>query len=235
MFDLNQAIDNWKQQFRCHEACNKSDIDELESHLWDEIDILMTRGLSAGEAFHIASVRLGNPDRISCEYSKINIGAIWIRRLFWMVIGAVGWFMIRNMAGIFSAAGMVAAYGAGLNIRSLGYIKIVLDFALTAGVLSLLYFTFIKGRTGSVLTGIQKLITRPSGHLVIGLVLVLLMLLLYIGNLILMPLMQARTFGAPDYGRIMLIQNYYQLVASMLFPFLLAIGLVLKLRKSQHA
>ncbi len=46
MFDLNEQITKWRTTLAESEKCSKPDIDELETHLREEIEHLTPAGLS---------------------------------------------------------------------------------------------------------------------------------------------------------------------------------------------
>lgn len=77
MFNMEDSIRAWSDQLRVRGSLKESDILELESHLRDEIEDLMTAGLSEDEAFLISVKRLGNVGAISREYSKVNPDDLW--------------------------------------------------------------------------------------------------------------------------------------------------------------
>ncbi|HXT11196.1 MAG TPA: permease prefix domain 1-containing protein [Candidatus Angelobacter sp.] len=58
-FDLNRAIQTWRDNLANSPAFRRENLNELESHLRDSIAALQTRGLSAEEGFLIATRRLG--------------------------------------------------------------------------------------------------------------------------------------------------------------------------------
>lgn len=77
MFDLEIQINSWRDHLRARGNFTEIDLSELESHLRDEIDDLISSGLSADEAFLISVKRLGNADAISNEYAKVNTDNLW--------------------------------------------------------------------------------------------------------------------------------------------------------------
>ncbi len=77
MFDLELNILSWSDHLRASGNFNETDILELENHLRDEIDDLIKTGLTLDEAFLISVKRLGNVNKISQEYSKINSENLW--------------------------------------------------------------------------------------------------------------------------------------------------------------
>ncbi|KZL90305.1 permease prefix domain 1-containing protein [Clostridium magnum] len=72
MFRLKDSIEIWKQKLSNSNSFTNSDIEELESHLLDEIEILKEKELTEEEAFYVASSRLGSVELLSSEFTKIN-------------------------------------------------------------------------------------------------------------------------------------------------------------------
>ena len=77
MFDLEENIRAWSDRLRGRGKMKEEDVQELESHLRDEIDDLTGAGLAPDEAFIISVKRLGNVNAISGEYSKLGMAAFW--------------------------------------------------------------------------------------------------------------------------------------------------------------
>ena len=84
MFDLNESITGWRTRLANDENYAAADLDELESHLREEVDRLRESGLSGEEAFWVASRRLGNAESLSAEFAKVNGGRVWANRLLWL-------------------------------------------------------------------------------------------------------------------------------------------------------
>jgi len=72
MFDLDDAIREWRKAFRKNEAFEDGYIEELESHLRDKVEHLKSRGLSEEKAFAEAVGKIGERDLIGEEYFKTN-------------------------------------------------------------------------------------------------------------------------------------------------------------------
>lgn len=71
MFDLERAIAEWRQRMLSAGA-EVAVLDELASHLREDVANLMSRGLLEQEAFEIASSRLGTPKLLVKEFGKIE-------------------------------------------------------------------------------------------------------------------------------------------------------------------
>ena len=72
MFDLEQQIASWREQFVLA-LPNRSDVlDELESHLRDETDRLIRAGQSPEQAWQIATAKLGDAKTMAEEFAKTS-------------------------------------------------------------------------------------------------------------------------------------------------------------------
>lgn len=70
MFNLENAIQNWKRQLRSNPAFEDGDIAELESHLRDEIDRRQEEGFTDEQAFEQATENIGTPQLLGHELYK---------------------------------------------------------------------------------------------------------------------------------------------------------------------
>ena len=102
MLDLNEQINKWRGNLAQSQTLDSSDIDELESHLREEIENLIDLKLSDEEAFLIATHRLGSTESLAEEYEKINRGVKFRHRLFWIATGVLGYFLVTYLADAFS-------------------------------------------------------------------------------------------------------------------------------------
>ena len=98
-FDLNQALQHWRDSLAQSPAFRSENLNELESHLRDSIAMLQTKGLSEREAFLIASQRIGAGRHLAEEFEKVNRNEIWLGRLLWMLIGVQAWSLVSGIAG----------------------------------------------------------------------------------------------------------------------------------------
>jgi len=82
MFNLDQAISEWRRQMLATGVKAFDILDELESHLRENIDEQILAGSNPQQAFEIAVRRIGNPDALRVEFAKVG-GGRWafLRRL----------------------------------------------------------------------------------------------------------------------------------------------------------
>jgi putative ABC transport system permease protein len=73
MFNLEKEIRDWLRALRKSENLEDSDIAELESHLRDEIDHQIERGLSEEAAFRVALEKSAPADILRQEYEKAKL------------------------------------------------------------------------------------------------------------------------------------------------------------------
>lgn len=102
MFRLKDSIEIWKQKLSSSNSFTNSDIEELESHLLDEIDILKEKELTEEEAFYVASNRLGSVELLSSEFTKINTKSIYLKRVVWLLGGYILISFIQQLISTFS-------------------------------------------------------------------------------------------------------------------------------------
>ena len=87
-FDLNGAIQAWRDQLKGSPALKTENIDELEGHLRDSTSRLCASGLSEKEAFLIARQRLGGFEELEQEYGKVHREPTRNPQVSWMWLGA---------------------------------------------------------------------------------------------------------------------------------------------------
>jgi hypothetical protein len=96
-FDLNAAIENWRNELAAQPNLATDDRRELETHLRDAIAGFQQRGLNDEESFWLARKRVGQPPQIAEEFTKANPAVVWRERIFW---AAVILLAIRLWSGI---------------------------------------------------------------------------------------------------------------------------------------
>src|SRR6266704_3257419 len=72
MFDLEKAIADWRQQMMAAGVSNGEALNELESHLRDDIEQEMRAGLSSQQAFELAAQKMGEAHQLKGEFAKVN-------------------------------------------------------------------------------------------------------------------------------------------------------------------
>jgi len=85
-FDLNAAVENWRNELAAQPNLASDDRRELETHLRDAITGFQQRGLNDEESFWLARKRVGQPQQLGEEFVKANQNTIWRERVFWMLV-----------------------------------------------------------------------------------------------------------------------------------------------------
>ncbi len=102
MFELNKNFELYASELRASQSMDERTVQELLSHIRDEMDDLVKKGLSEGEAFWIARSRLGDTGAIHAEFSKVNRALLWCKRLFWLLLGYFIFSMIPSIVSLLS-------------------------------------------------------------------------------------------------------------------------------------
>lgn len=233
MFDLSNEIKKWRSNLAQSESLGKSDIDELESHLREEIDHLTASKLSEQEAFLVATHRLGDIDNLSEEFAKVNTSILWRKRLFWAGAGLLSYILATYIARCASAGFVLLARYAGVRHYSLGVVGIVSQILFFLAVIFALYeIARRKKRQGGLLC---KDAGNPRGKFILfaG---VFIIIASGLAARILYPLTMFRVFGASEFAEIALFRAYVGLVWQISMPLILLAVVVLlrpsKLRKA---
>ena len=87
MFNLESAILEWRKQMLAAGIKSPVPLEELESHLREEIERQMKLGLKAKDAFEIAARQVGEAGGIKAEFGKIDADHL-SRPLAWMAWGS---------------------------------------------------------------------------------------------------------------------------------------------------
>jgi hypothetical protein len=73
MFELKIAIANWRRKMTAAGIKSRDVLDELESHLREDVDQQMRSGVTAERAFREAVRRVGAGDQLKQEFGKISV------------------------------------------------------------------------------------------------------------------------------------------------------------------
>jgi len=138
-FDLNRAIQQWRANLAQSPAFRGENLNELESHLDDSIATWQSCGLSAEEAFMVATNRIGKGGALESEFGKVNGTAVWLDRFFWMLIGLQVWGFISGISGVLVRNALFFGLnGAGYDFKAHGN-------TLTVTLLTLVYLAGFAG------------------------------------------------------------------------------------------
>ncbi len=99
-YDLNAAIENWRQELAKQASLTPEIRRELETHLRDAIAGFQQRGLNDEESFWLASRRVGQPPQLSEEFAKADPAKVWRQRIVWFLSAL---FVINLWRSFFNA------------------------------------------------------------------------------------------------------------------------------------
>ena len=114
MFDPQTAIAAWRARLTATGSFVESDLDELESHLRDEIEALEEGGLTSEAAFGAAQERLGDASALAAEFARANPAVAWRSQFFWTAVGCFTTIVAAPLLWIVSHA--VLVLGLGLHL-----------------------------------------------------------------------------------------------------------------------
>ena len=81
MFDLQQSLTDWRRQMLAAGIKTPAPLEELESHLHEEIGRLVESGLDEQSAFHTAVQKIGPAPALQNEFEKVEVEKARARRL----------------------------------------------------------------------------------------------------------------------------------------------------------
>ena len=236
-FDLNRAIQSWRESLGQSPAFQHENLNELESHLRDSVATLQTRGLDVEESFAIAVKRIGKGGVLEAEFGKVNGAAVWLDRLFWMLIGYQVWAFVSGIIGFITQDALFFGLnGAGYDFKAHGRIFPATAFTLVslagfAGSLALCgWLLFRKGQRLGLWLGRLKLHRRVTLAITFS-VLYLLSLsipLIRGGTLVLL----SGTVGREQIGEIYTSLSYAAMITNLVTPVVF-IGLTLFLARKR--
>jgi hypothetical protein len=146
-FDLNAAVENWRNELAAQPNLASDDRRELETHLRDAIAGFQQRGLNDEESFWLARRRVGQPQQLVEEFVKANPNAIWRERVFWMANALLFVNLWSGFIGAFSLK-----YARNNLNHAVSPLKEKLPdwilFYLPHWLLNMSTFTFLSGLSG---------------------------------------------------------------------------------------
>jgi hypothetical protein len=93
MFDIEQAITDWRRQMLAAGIKTPVPLEELESHLRNEIERQIKSGINAQRAFGEAARQIGPPKALKCEFQKANALTVERKRTIAIAAGVLTVFV----------------------------------------------------------------------------------------------------------------------------------------------
>ena len=228
MFDLNERINHWRASLAQSQSLGKTDIDELESHLREEVDSLKESTLSDEETFLLATRRLGSPASLSSEYAKIHRGIVFRQKASWIITGVLIYMMAIYIARVVSEDCVRFAINSGMSsytsLGLLGFIAQILALLITV------FLGYFACRLALRIPGFKRNINQLSKSVsFLTILFVFLATVFCYGVALHIPVPAFRNMNVHKHATEAL--TYTQLLWSVLLPAILVLALII-LRKS---
>jgi len=169
MFNLDQAISEWRQKMAAGGIKTSVVLDELESHLREDAERLAKSGvLSAEEAFRVAESRIGQSELLRAEFAKIDP----LREARWVRMIGIGCGVFAVLTMLWFAPWMLFAHELTASERVLGWTPVALTlFSVVSWRFSYRFLPVIRSRRARVIAGFVCGLVSLGGIYIFGLAL----------------------------------------------------------------
>src|SRR5579863_2642063 len=96
-FDLNTAVESWRNELAAQPHLTPDNRRELEKHLLDAMAEMRGRGLNEEESFWLAKRRIGQPEKVAEEFHKVDVVNLWRERIFWVWLAFFLWTIFNGV------------------------------------------------------------------------------------------------------------------------------------------
>src|SRR5580765_7357930 len=91
MFNLDHAIVDWRRQMAAEGIRTPAVLDELESHLREDIERRMRSGVAGKQALQAAIQQIGRPAMLKAEFERVENGERrYMKRALIITAGIIG-------------------------------------------------------------------------------------------------------------------------------------------------
>jgi len=222
MFSLNKKIIKWREVLLEKQTCKTSDLDELESHLRDEIDQLKLHGLSEQEAFLVGTHRLGDTETLANEFAKVNESLLLRKKLFY-----AGCVLFAYISASYAAEALSKIFLLLITLLGYrGYIAGIVDPVSRIAIFILIIFLCYKVASKKDPGGerFSKVADNLKGKLIL-LSLAFILMLALIATRTFVTALIVRTLGAQEYGQMVmpmsLLDNFGWVIGPVLLMMIL--------------
>lgn len=137
MPEMEQRIAQWRRDLAETTGCNNEVLDELESHLREEIQQLVRTGHTEEQALALAALRLGQPSALAREFAKVAAPANWLPvRVVRFVAVVLAILIVGYLLACCQLPGVGLLLAAHAGTLTLGY-----TLSLLVGSLAICYVT----------------------------------------------------------------------------------------------
>lgn len=122
---MSEQLDNWRNELYASGNFNREELNELESHLIDEMDHVKVSSLTEKEKMLVAEHRLGSVNVLNKAYSKKS----WISQthLSWSLQMLMAYFIFREVV-------MLMTYTAADMIDTIGITSSIFKYSTSIGL-----------------------------------------------------------------------------------------------------
>jgi len=237
-FNLNTAIQRWREHLSQSPHFRPENLEELETHLHDAVAALRDKALSEEEAFLVATRRIGGAPALEPEFAKVNGREVWMNRLLWMLVGAQLWPFFYSFTSVVADTAVIGGLlGFGYDFKSSRgnpYVPLVPVVLLTAvNVLALgaclAVCQWVLRKKGSIFAHtVASLLRRPLFvPILAGMILSILPLCFRFGS----HLLLVKWVPLPSWGGIYSSQSFASTVFGLAMAIALAVLTVLLARR----
>jgi hypothetical protein len=234
MFDLNEQIEEWRTSLLEKQTLGKSDIDELETHLREEIEQLTVAKLSEEESFCVAAHRLGDTSALAGEFEKVNTSTIYRTRFFWCGVGILAWLFAINIGNAASGICLFVAAANDLRGYELNIVGALSQMTFCLGTLFVLYQIIKRDVRNSHADIFSRMVDRPWGKLRLF-AFVLVITVIIFGAKTLDTVGTARFLSIDHFSKVAMFRYIMLLVLIIATPLALLAGLfIVRLKKASQ-
>jgi len=105
MFDLEQAIADWRRRMNAAGITGSDDLDELECHLRETIAPETRNGADLRKAFEIATAKIGRAEALKTEFRKSKRQTEWMYMKQNIFLATAAFSMLLGIHAILPALG----------------------------------------------------------------------------------------------------------------------------------
>ena len=169
MFNLNQAISEWRRKMSAGGIKTPAILDELESHLREDAEKLTKSGvLSEEETFMVAASRIGQSELLRAEFAKI--GGLKEARLVKMI--GIGCGMFAILFTLWAARWLLFVHELSALERAVGLGAVAVTlFSVVSWRFSYKYLPVIRSRRARMTAGIICGLVSMGSFYIFGLLL----------------------------------------------------------------
>ncbi len=201
-FNIDNKISDWKASLLKNSNLTIDNVDELESHLLDEIDELRDVNLSNEECLLVAKSRIGATETIESEYAKVNKSMVFMKKINPYLKGALIFLAFTTLVEFSTKLLILVSETAGLNNGTAQIISILIFAFLT-----LTFFIVLYRKYKSTNQIFKKVLNVPR---IVGFIIICRVMSVFSLQFI------ANTVGLQSFGSLMVNLNVFTAVFELL-------------------